>query len=494
MRRVLLALLVPAAVATACSSGSTSTSAARGAADASSSTAAAPTTATTTATTAATASTAPGSPSTASGSPSTASTAPAQPAWLTFGGSVNRTGSVPAGPAPAHITQAWTSDQLDGALYGEPFVSDGRVVVATQHNSVYSFDAGSGKAVWNTNLGNPVPRSALACGNIDPTGITGTPVVDPGTGTIYVVAFVQPGHHDLVALNLADGSVRWRRPADAPGLDPLYEQQRSALTIGNGRVYVAYGGLFGDCGPYKGAVVSFAVDGSGDAQSWIVPTTREGGVWAPSGPTIDSSGDLFVSTGNAESTDPNKFDDGNAVVHLSPDLQARDVWAPADWYSLSARDADLGSVGPVPIADGRIFASGKNGVGYVLAAGQLGGVGHELAKTQVCNGGAFGGIATNGSVAVVGCSGGAAGVEVGSDNTISVRWHAQGGRSGAPILAGSTAWLVTNGGHLYALDAATGNVQADVDLKTRIPGFPTPTVLDTTVFVSAGNKLVAFTG
>ena len=68
----------------------------------------------------------------------------------------------------------------------------------------------------------------------------------------------------------------------------------------------------------------------------------------------------------AESTNPDEFDDGNAVVRLSPDLQALDVWAPADWYALSARDADLGSVQPVPLDGGRIFTSGKNGMGYVL--------------------------------------------------------------------------------------------------------------------------------
>jgi outer membrane protein assembly factor BamB len=401
---------------------------------------------------------------------------------------------VAAGPDPSAIAQAWSSDQLDGALYGEPIVSGGRVVVATERDSVYAFDATTGQPAWNRNLGNPVPRSALACGNIDPTGVTGTPVVDPGTDTIYVVAFVQPGRHDLVALNLSDGSVRWRRPADPPDLNPLYEQQRSALTIGNGRVYVAYGGLFGDCGPYKGAVVSFPPDGSGDPQSWVVPTTREGGVWTPPGPMIDAAGNLFVSTGNAESTDPGNFDDGNAVVRLSPDLRALDVWAPADWYTLSARDADLGSVQPVPLDGGRIFISGKNGVGYVLDAANLGGVGKELAKTMVCSGGAFGGIATNGSLVIVGCSGGPAGVQVGADASISVLWHGPGGRSGAPILAGNTVWLVSNGGHLYALDATSGNVQADVDLKTRIPGFPTPTVLGTTVFVPAGDRLLAFTG
>jgi outer membrane protein assembly factor BamB len=488
MRRVLFAVLVPAAVTTACSSGTTSTS-----------TATTATASTTVATTAAPTSAA-GSPTSAAGGATsavgnpTSTAAPASPAWLTFGGSADRRNSVAAGPNPGAIAQAWSSDQLDGALYGEPIVSGGRVFVATEHDSVYAFDAATGQRAWNTNLGDPVPRSALACGNIDPTGITGTPVVDPGTGTIYVVAFVQPGRHDLVALNLSDGSVRWRRAADPPDLNPLYEQQRSALTIGNGRVYVAYGGLFGDCGPYKGAVVSFALDGSGDPQSWVVPTTREGGLWAPPGPMIDAAGNLFVSTGNAESTDRNNFDDGNAVVRLTPDLQAVDVWAPADWFTLSARDADLGSVQPVPLDGGRIFVSGKNGVGYVLDAANLGGVGKELANAMVCNGGAFGGIATNGSLVIVGCSGGPSGVQVGADATISVHWHGPGGRSGAPILAGNTVWLISNGGHLYALDAASGNVQADVDLKARIPGFPTPTVLGTTVFVPAGDRLLAFTG
>jgi outer membrane protein assembly factor BamB len=413
---------------------------------------------------------------------------------LTFGAGVDRQGSVANGPDPAALTQAWSSDQLDGALYGEPIVSGGRVVVATEHNTVYSFDAATGQPAWSVNLGEPVPRSALQCGNIDPTGVTGTPVVDPATDTVYLVAFVQPGRHDLVAISLSDGSIRWRRPADPPGLDPLHEQQRSALTIVQGRVYVLYGGLFGDCGPYKGAIVSFGLDGQGDEQSWIVPTTREGGLWAPSGLAVDSSGALFVSVGNAASTDPNNFDDGNAVVRLTPDLNPTDRWAPKDWYALSARDADLGSVGPLPLDGGRIFVSGKNGVGYVLDGGHLGGIGGELSNSQVCNGGAFGGTATNGSVVVVGCSGGPVGLQIGADATISVRWHGPGGRSGAPIIAGGSVWVISNGGHLYALDANTGTVQSDTDLHGQIPGFPTPTVLPGTVFVPAGSRLVAFSG
>jgi outer membrane protein assembly factor BamB len=396
-----------------------------------------------------------------------------------------------SGPDPAKVRQAWATPQLDGDLYGEPLVFQGRVLVATEANSVYAFDASTGQQVWTVNLGDPIPRSALACGNIDPTGVTGTPVIDPTTGVIYLVAFVQPGRHDLVALDVSNGSVRWRQPADPPDLDPLYEQQRSALTIANGRVYVLYGGLFGDCGPYKGAVVSYPLDGGGPATSWTVPTRREGGLWAPSGAAVDSTGNLFVATGNAASTDPGVFDYGNAVVRLTSDLQLADHWAPTDWYSLSAADADLGSLGPVLLDGGLIFVAGKSGVGYLLDGGHLGGIGGELAHTTVCDGGAFGGAAGAGATIVVGCSGGPAGVQV-SGHSLSSAWHANGGRTGAPVIAGGTAWLVSNGGHLFALDAGTGDVKADISLGGKVPGFPTPTVLPDAVYVPAGSRLLSF--
>ncbi len=484
MRRALVALVV-LLVGGACSSssgGSTAASSAPATAPVSAPSTGAPVTAPATTTVPPTSSTG-----------ATPTTAAAGVSWTTFGGSSDRRGAVPSGPNPAGLRQAWASKKLDGDLYGEPLVVDGRVLVATEGDSVYAFDAASGRQAWRVNLGKPVPRSALECGNIDPTGITGTPVVDVATSTLYVVAFVQPGRHDLVALDVGNGSVRWRRPADPPNLDPLHEQQRSALTIANGRVYVAYGGLFGDCGPYKGAVMGFALDGTGDGQSWIVPTQREGGLWAPSGLTVDSAGTLYVSVGNAASTKSSNFDDGNAVVHLSADLAQVDVWAPADWYSLSASDADLGSVGPLLLDGGRVFVSGKNGVGYVLNAGHLGGIGGEVANNAICGGGAFGGGAVSGSTVVMGCSGGAVGVKVGADGTISVAWHGPDGRSGAPILAGGTAWLISNRGHLLALDTGTGKVQKDISLHGSVPGFPTPTVLPSAVFAPAGSRLLAFT-
>src|SRR5207248_8662164 len=109
-----------------------------------------------------------------------------------------------------------------------------------------------------------------------------------------------------------------------------------------------------------------------------------------------------------------------------------------------ARDADLGSIGPLPLDGGRIFVAGKNGVGYCLDGGQLGGIGGEVANTKICDGGAFGGSATNGSVVVVGCTSGPVGLGIAADGTISRAWQGPSGRSGAPIIAGSSVWLIGN--------------------------------------------------
>jgi outer membrane protein assembly factor BamB len=257
-------------------------------------------------------------------------------------------------------------------------------------------------------------------------------------------------------------------------------------------VYVAYGGLFGDCGPYKGAVVSASLDGSGSFTTWTVPTEREAGIWAPSGPSVDPAGDLFVSTGNGASTDKSDFDDGNAVVRLTAGLSQADVWAPTDWPELSATDADLGSVGPVLLGDGHVFVAGKNGTGYLLDQSHLGGVGRELASAQACDGGgAFGGAASaTPAMVVVGCTSGVVGVAV-KDTSLSVAWRGDSGRTGTPIISGSTVWVVGNDGHAHAFDLATGQAQADVTLADAIAGFPTPSAVGGLLYVPAGDHLVA---
>src|SRR5262249_37448939 len=141
---------------------------------------------------------------------------------------------------------------------------------------------------WQQHLGEPVSRADLPCGNIDPSGLTSTPVIDGPSGTLYVAGRFQPTHHDLVALDVNTGAIKFKRAIDPPGADPRYPQQRAALLFSSGRVYVPFGGNFGDCGPYKGWVVASQADGQGQLLSWAVPTQREGAIWGPSGPALDS--------------------------------------------------------------------------------------------------------------------------------------------------------------------------------------------------------------
>ena len=215
------------------------------------------------------------------------------------------------------VHKAWDSATLDGDVYGEPLAVVGHVIAATEGNSVYALDASTGTQVWRAQLGAPVNGDSLPCGNINPSGITGTPIADVSSNTLYTVAFLAQGtHHELFALDLTNGAVKWHRPVDPPGLAGRVEQQRGALAVGGGRVYVPFGGLLGDCGSYKGAVVSVALDGQGDLTSYVVPTTREAGIWHPGGPVVAPNGDLFVSTGNSESS--GKFDSATPSFASTP--------------------------------------------------------------------------------------------------------------------------------------------------------------------------------
>ncbi|MGI0129002.1 MAG: hypothetical protein ACREEC_02435, partial [Thermoplasmata archaeon] len=201
-----------------------------------------------------------------------------------------------------------------------------------------------------------MPGSSLPCGDIDPSGITGTPVIDGATGTLYVVAYLGRGsgdQHVLFGLALNTGAVTSQTVADPSGAEIQVEQQRGALALANGYVYVPYGGLAGDCGAYHGWVVGVPTTGSQPLLSYQVPTAREGGIWSPGGITVTPSGDLLVSTGNGAGT--TVFDYGDSVLELSPTLQLVSYFAPVNWAQLNADDADLGSVSPTVVPEGAIF-------------------------------------------------------------------------------------------------------------------------------------------
>jgi outer membrane protein assembly factor BamB len=417
---------------------------------------------------------------------STTSAAPVT-GWPTYHHDPARTGRGPSTPAISSLHEVWKSVTVDGDVYAEPLIVGDQVLVATEGDSVYAFDAASGELRWRTHLGEPVPRRVLPCGNIDPTGITSTPVADPAGGTVFVLAFLQPGRHELFALDLRDGSIRFHRGFDPPGADPLAQQQRSALALSRGRVQVAYGGRFGDCGRYHGWLVAVAEDGSGGLLTYRVASGTRGGIWAPPGPSVDSGGDIFVTTGNAEG---DGFNYGNAVIRLSPELKVLDWFAPSDWAELNRDDADLGSTGPALLEDGLIFQIGKTGAGYLLRAGHLGGIGGQLFKADVCAA-AYGGTAYAPPFIYVPCTDGLVAVRLGSGPAFQVAWRGPDFQAGPPIIAGGTLWTVdVNAGELYGLDPNTGQVRLRHRLGS-VTHFASLSAANGKLYITAGRALLA---
>lgn len=345
---------------------------------------------------------------------------------------------------------------VDGDVYASPLIVAGHVLVATENNTVYSLDLFTGAVVWKAHLGDPVDASTLPCGDIAPvTGITGTPAADVGAGRLYVVAFLAGHRHVLFTLSLTDGTVTGQRDIDPPGSNPAVEQERGALAIGSGYVYVPFGGLYGDCGNYHGYLEAMPID-AGSVLSYQVPSNREAGIWSPAGETVSASGSVYVVTGNGDSR--STFDYSNAVVKLSPDLKVQSYFAPADWISLNAGDIDLGSLGATLLPSlGVVVTVGKQGVAYLLKADQLGAIGGQVARLPVCSS-AFGGTAWSGSTVFVPCVGGLVAISV-SPTTLKVIWRAAHPALGSPILAAGVLWAIEpDSAELYALDPSSGAV------------------------------------
>ncbi len=391
---------------------------------------------------------------------------------------------------------AWKAP-VDGEVYASPLVVSGHVFVATENNSVYALDVFTGSVIWQKHLADAVQASSLPCGDIGPvTGITGTPAIDPASGRLYVVAFVRGLHHVLYAMSLVDGSVLFSQNIDPVGSNPEVQQQRGALAIGSGHVYIPLGGLFGDCGTYHGYVVSAPL-GGGQAFAYRTPGSREAGIWSAMGVTIDpSSGHLYFVTGNGEPT--SSFDHSDSVIEMAPDLSVRSYFAPSNWMELSASDTDLGALGATVLPQaGLVVAVGKNGVAYVTRAGALGGIGGELVQRQVCEG-AFGGSAWSGggsggsepALVYVPCTDGLYALAV-TASSVSVVWTNHTARSASPIVSAGVVWAIdSSSATLYALDPGSGSVRWSTGLGTTVH-FSTPAATDGFVVAPAGQSVVA---
>jgi polyvinyl alcohol dehydrogenase (cytochrome) len=429
----------------------------------------------------------------------TTSPGPASAVWPSYHANQSRTGAVTGASGLSSVTRKWSTD-LGGAVYGQPVVADGRVFVGTEENRVVALDPDTGSVLWSTSLGTPLTdvQSVAGCGDIDPLGITSTPVADPANDTVYVVGEISDRngavHHQLEGLDMGTGAVTLSVDVD-PSL-PTGERavnllQRTSLAIANGRVYVGFGGNYGDCGNYHGWVVGVATSGPADPVSFEVASDGEGGaVWQSGGaPAVDAQGDLYVSTGNANpdppqgGPDPKKYTE--SVVKLTPTLTP--VASFKD--TVAGGDEDLSTGNPVLLPDGDVFAVGKTDIGYVLTQSDL----SEVAAIRgICGSDPDGGPAydaTTDQIFVPCRDGGIQEVDL-SDNTVGPMLS---GANGAPILIDGNLWAVEYPtGVLTEFDVTTGKALQTVQIGSPVPTFTSPSTDLSLVLVGTTSGVAAF--
>jgi len=320
------------------------------------------------------------------------------------------------GPANVNSTQFGKlfSYSADGMVFAQPlhvshvFINGGFhnvVYVVTQHDTVSAFDADStGVALWSKSFINAaqgittIPSTDLNTPISPEIGITSTPVIDGGTGTIYVlVATKENGMHThrLHALDIVTGAEKFGGPVQIQGsvagtgdgsvggqltFSSLLQLQRSALLLANGIVYIAFAS-HNDIGIYHGWVMGYDAATLQQKSIWnTTPTGSRGGIWmAGCGLSADSSGNLYVVVGNGSfSANTGGKDYADSVVKLTPDLTVSDYFTPFNQADLNAGDVDLGSSGFVLLADQSGanphigVTAGKEGRIYVLNRDNLG--------------------------------------------------------------------------------------------------------------------------
>jgi hypothetical protein len=319
-----------------------------------------------------------------------------------------------------NLTQAAAANlQLDpnfagtvsGNVYAQPLywqphgAKTGEIIVATESNQVSALDATTGATLWSVQLAPAEPSSALGCGDINPEGITGTPVIDSKSGTLYLDALTAVNGaptHTLYALSLANKGATlagWPINVDAMvntaggSFNSKYQGERGAQLLLGGTLYVTYGGRDGDCGTYYGTVIAVDPATQKLVGKWQT-SAGGGGIWAQGGVSSDGKA-LFVTTGNTFTNSSSPWSGGEAIIRLPGDLaftgKSPDYFTPSNWQTLDAQDRDLGGTEAIPLnvdsANGkpaaRVIALGKDGNAYLANRNRLGGIGGQIGITNV---------------------------------------------------------------------------------------------------------------
>jgi len=297
---------------------------------------------------------------------------------------------------------------ISGNVYAQPLYIEGgpggkaMIIAVTESNNVYALDAANGSVIWQRSVGAPVPLSSLPCGNIDPLGITGTPIVDLPSRTLFFDAMTTPDNgttkkHLIYALNVDTGTTNSGWPVDVNAtaksgstvFTSVTQNERGALAIVSNIVYVPYGGHYGDCQTYHGWIVGVPLNNPSNVMAWAT-TADSGGAWSVGGVASDGT-NPFIATGNTSGA--RVWGGGEAIIRLQPGPVfsglTNDYWAATNWLALDSNDTDIGSSGPlivdVPGATPSqlMVALGKDGNAYLLNRTNLGGVSVPLAKAHI---------------------------------------------------------------------------------------------------------------
>jgi hypothetical protein len=450
----------------------------------------------------------------------------------------------PQKAATMHLDPTFTA-VTQGATYAQPLFFDGGgtgkdlVFAATELNWIYALDAATGAVVWSKKVGEPVKLTSLPCGNIDVLGITGTPVIDGATRTIYADAMTSPDggatkKHLITALSVDTGETRPGFPIDVSAVakngnlafDSAIENQRGALLISGGTLYVPYGGHYGDCGAFHGWVVGVPLANPGAVKAWAT-LGQGGGTWAPGGLSSDGDG-VYLATGNTFGA--STWLGGEAIIHLGAGPVFTnapiDYFAPTDWKALDSGDVDIGGSGPVlfdlpgAVPSKLTVALGKNSKAYLLDRTNLGGVSKAVAEAVVATNEIINAAAVvttgkatyvifngNGAQCPAGQSGNlvALAIGVGSPPTITTAWCADEHGLGSPMVtttdghAGAVVWTVGQQGDskLHGFDADTGKEiftgGGGGDAMSGLKRFATPIAAKGRIFAAGTSAVYAFT-
>jgi len=305
-------------------------------------------------------------------------------------------------------------------------------VVVTELNHVTTYNAATGAILWDNGEGSATgstisygaPATGGTHGGFVPLGITGTPFIDysSGEGVIYFDAMTEIGTplvpvHRVWAVKMADGSPLPNWPVNVSAVfssvdgganaifNAPYQNQRGALQLVNGTLYVPFGGLNGDqvdpTKPYYGWVIAIPTSDPQHPTAWHTMAPR-GGIWGPGALPTDGTY-VYPVTGNTSApgtsgfTAPSTWGGGEAVIRLGAGATfsgaSADYYTPSNWADLDDTDADLGGASEVLVDTPAstsyphlVAVGGKDKNFYLLNRDNLGGLGGELFKAQLATG------------------------------------------------------------------------------------------------------------